>query len=113
MREFEVSIRVVPEHFATIKMPAASQEEADRKAIDLFWSDAHTEGDDGERRRGQRTPCCSLADSPWIRAVALMVRPGSDASPAGSSVNDWGQRRAYVLPGVISDDRYAISDRPP
>jgi hypothetical protein len=37
MREFAVTIKVVREHFATIKLPAASQAEADEAALALYW----------------------------------------------------------------------------
>lgn len=44
MREFSVTIKVVREHFATIKLRAASQAEADEAALALYWQGSDLTG---------------------------------------------------------------------
>jgi hypothetical protein len=52
MREFTVTIKVIREHFATIKVRAASQAEADKEALALYWK--------------ERAPCRGLGlRPPW------------------------------------------------
>lgn len=42
-RDFRVTVKVVIEHFATITVRARNQAEADEKAIDAYYRDAHTD----------------------------------------------------------------------
>jgi len=44
MREFTVTIKVVREHFATIKLRAANQAEADEAALALYWKEGDLRG---------------------------------------------------------------------
>jgi hypothetical protein len=44
VREFTVTIKVVREHFATIRLRAASQAEADEAALALYWKGGDLRG---------------------------------------------------------------------
>jgi hypothetical protein len=44
MKAFTVTIKVVREHFATIKLQAASQAEADEAALALYWKGSDLTG---------------------------------------------------------------------
>ena len=46
-REFNVSVKYVREHFASVMVVAESQDEADEKALDMFNRDLFSR-DDGE-----------------------------------------------------------------
>ena len=92
-REFNVSVRYVREHFATVTVRAGSQEEADEKGLDLFNSDLFSEhgGELGLARRWdvyepreptrrihRRNP---LAGVGGLRSGRGLARPGLAAPP--------------------------------
>jgi hypothetical protein len=81
MREFSVTIRVVREHTATIKVVAASQEDADREAIAMYWRDlgASEMGDGGLRLPKRWVEHEPRESDPTIDRAFRCVDCGQDA----------------------------------